>query len=150
MQERYFVDEMDGRRWGLVLDLISPAADRLVVATGHVRAPLFGRAAPVPRSLEQIAGSLLERRTSRERWHHRQLCRTDYYAFRLDASVWRYVRVPRELHDWGPWEGYPEDPCFYRGELPLVETISHEGYCYVFLDRQGARRFRDAGLGLWS
>jgi hypothetical protein len=115
------------------------AAPRCTVITGF-RLQKWQWKPPAP-----LQPFLVNRYESYWKYQVRQKNKTLYYRFRLTPEMATYV-LGQPLEIWGVANDLPEDPAFYRDELPILWTISHEQFAYVWLNPAEAQSWREAGF----
>jgi hypothetical protein len=88
---------------------------------------------------------LVEEYDSKERWHCKQFFSSHFYKFRIDKKVWKLLEN-ETLLDLYLNKGI-EDPSFFDiNDNPILETISHEDYAFVFLENKEVQMFIKKGF----
>ncbi|MEM1056775.1 MAG: hypothetical protein AAGI52_14730 [Bacteroidota bacterium] len=69
------------------------------------------------------------------------------YGRRVRFALSEDLRQKLSSMEFGDWLGGPlEDPAFYSGAQPLVESITHEGYVYAHLTDTQRQALLDIGV----
>ncbi len=145
----YLIENITDPKWMFLLDWVYTKAHYFVIAKDpdKVRTSFFRKEKIYPKKLDQIKSSLVDEYDSKERWHTRQIFSTHFYRYKLDDKVWKYIKSKPSLNMWLSPE--PEDPSFYdKTKNPILETISHELYAFIFPQKDDFEVFKSNGIEL--
>ena len=89
-----------------------------------------------------LVSSLVQKYESRWKYQADQKSETIFYRFRLTPEMVAFVQS-EPLVAWHGGNELPEDPAFYRDDSPILWTISHEQFAYVWLTAAEAQVWQD-------
>jgi len=146
-KKAYFIENINEEKWRFLINWVMKKAFYFVVVKepDRIKTGFFKTKRGYPKDLKLLKDLLVEEYDSKERWHCKQFFSSHFYKFRIDKKVWKFLEneTPLDLY----LKKGIEDPSFFDiNDNPILETISHEEYAFVFLENKEVQMFIKKGF----
>jgi len=146
-KKAYFIENINEEKWRFLINWVRKKAFYFVVVKepDRIKTGFFKTERVYPKDLELLKDLLVEEYDSKERWHRKQFFSSHFYKFRIDKKVWKLLENETLLNLY--LNKGIEDPSFFDiNDNPILETISHEDYAFVFLENKEVQMFIKKGF----
>ena len=137
----YLLEHPTPAQWAALQDWALARAQMLEVMRYDVRGP-------IPKPLRPFQAQLIDVFVTCYYWDAPQIRSARFFRLALNDALRTFVRTRAGLSDWEEFSLPVTDPAFYQDDIPILWTITHEGYAFLWLDDEEAAAFRAQGFVL--